>query len=123
MKKLQEIAAKTHGGKPEEYEVANERVFRKGGGTSMTLAQAAQNAIELGGMYDGHEAPEDINKFTKTSVAALAGQGLMAAAKDKYPHDGQSILLRRELRRSRSGCRNRQVPASWTFSPSPTSAR
>ena len=43
--KLQEIAAKTYGGKPEQYEVANERVFRKGGGKSMTLAQAAQHAI------------------------------------------------------------------------------
>src|SRR4029077_7756796 len=32
--KLQEIAAKTFGGKPEHYEVANERVFRKGGGSS-----------------------------------------------------------------------------------------
>ncbi len=31
-KKLQEIAAKTLGGNPEDYEVANERVFRKGGG-------------------------------------------------------------------------------------------
>ena len=27
----------------------------------MTLAQAAQKAIELGGKYDGHELPEDIN--------------------------------------------------------------
>ena len=38
-KKLQEIAAKDLGGKPEDYEVANERVFRKGGGAGMTLAQ------------------------------------------------------------------------------------
>ena len=30
---------------PEQYEVANERVFHKGGGKSMTLAQAAQRAI------------------------------------------------------------------------------
>ena len=89
--KLQEIAAKTYGGKPEQYEVANERVFRKGGGKSMTLAQAAQRAIQLGGIYDGHEAPEDVNKYTKASIAALAGQGLVAAAKDKYPHDGQSF--------------------------------
>ena len=36
-KKLQEIAAKSLGGKPENYEVANERVFRKGGGAGMTL--------------------------------------------------------------------------------------
>ena len=90
-RKLQEIAAKTHGGKPEQYDVANERVFHKGGGTSMTLAQAAQRAIQLGGIYDGHEAPEDVNKFTKASIAALAGQGLVAAAKDKYPRDGQSF--------------------------------
>ncbi len=90
-KKLQEIAAKTLGGKPENYEVANERVFHKGGGRGMTLAQAARRAIQLGGAYDGHEAPEDVNKYTKASVAALAGKGLVAAAKDKYPHDGQTF--------------------------------
>ena len=56
----------------------------------MTLAQAAQKAIELGGVYDGHEAPEDVNDYTKTSIAALAGQGLIAAARDSYPRDGQS---------------------------------
>jgi xanthine dehydrogenase molybdenum-binding subunit len=89
--KLQEIAAKTFGGKPEHYEVANERVFRKGGGSSMTLSQAAHRAIQLGGKYDGHEPPDDVNKFTKASVAALAGQGLVVAAKDKYPRDGQSF--------------------------------
>ena len=90
-RKLQEIAAKTLGGTPEQYDVANERVFRKGGGRGMTLAQAAQRAIQLGGVYDGHQAPEDVNKYTKASIAALAGQGLVAAAKDKYPHDGQSF--------------------------------
>lgn len=89
--KLQEIAAKTFGGTPEQYEVGNEKVFRKGGGRSLTLAQAAQRAIQLGGKYDGHEPPPDVNKYTKTSIAALAGQGLVAAAKDKYPHDGQSF--------------------------------
>jgi CO/xanthine dehydrogenase Mo-binding subunit len=89
--KLQEIAAKTLGGQPEQYEVANERVFHKGGGRSMTLAQAAQKAIQLGGIYDGHEAPKDVNKYTKASIAALAGQGLIASAKDKYPHDGQTF--------------------------------
>jgi len=89
--KLQEIAAKTFGGKPEQYEVANERVYHKGGGRSLTLAQAAQRAIQLGGVYDGHEPPPDVNKFTKASIAAMAGQGLVAAAKDKYPRDGQSF--------------------------------
>src|ERR1700733_12923821 len=89
-KKLQEIAAKKLGGKPEQYEVGNERVFRKGG-ASMTLAQAAKYAIQLGGVYDGHEAPADVHKLTKASVAALAGQGLVAAAKDNYPRDGSTF--------------------------------
>jgi xanthine dehydrogenase molybdenum-binding subunit len=85
--KLQEIAAKSLGGRPEDYTVANGRVFRKGS-AGMTLAQAAQRAIELGGKYDGHEAPADVHKVTKASIASLAGQGLVASAKDKYPRDG-----------------------------------
>jgi xanthine dehydrogenase molybdenum-binding subunit len=89
-KKLQEIAAKKLGGKPEQYEVANERVFRKGG-AGMTLAQAAKYAIQLGGVYDGHEPPADLHKLTKASVAALASQGLVAAAKDNYPRDGSTF--------------------------------
>ena len=86
IKKLQEIAAKAHGGRPEQYTVANERVSGPGG--SMTLAQAAQKAIDLGGKFDGHELPENINAFTKTSATALAGQGLMGVARDVYPRDG-----------------------------------
>jgi xanthine dehydrogenase molybdenum-binding subunit len=86
--KLQQIAAKDLGGKPEDYEVASERVFRKGGGAGMTLAKAASRAIELGGIFDGHEVPKDINAVTKRSAAALAGQGLMGVARDNYKHDG-----------------------------------
>jgi xanthine dehydrogenase molybdenum-binding subunit len=89
--KLQEIAAKKLGGKPEEYEVANERVFRKHGGVGMSLASAANYAIQLGGIYDGHEVSPDVNKVTKASVAALTGQGLVAAAKDRYPRDGATF--------------------------------
>ena len=88
--KLQEIAAKSLGGKPEDYVVADERVFRKGSGAGITFAQAAQRAIELGGKYDGHEPPADVNKMTKASVASLAGQGLVAAARDNYPRDGMT---------------------------------
>ena len=89
--KLQEIAAKTLGGKPEHYEVAHERVFAKNSGRGMTLAQASQRAIQLGGKYDGHEPPPDVNKYTKASLTALAGQGLVGVAKDKYAHDGTSM--------------------------------
>jgi CO/xanthine dehydrogenase Mo-binding subunit len=88
IKKLQEIAAKTKGGNPDAYKVAGGKVSGPGG--SMTLADAAKKAIELGGKYDGHELPEDINNFTKTSAKNLVGQGLMAVAKDAYPRDGQS---------------------------------
>jgi xanthine dehydrogenase molybdenum-binding subunit len=89
-KRLQEIAAKKLGGKPEQYEVGNERVFSKSG-AHMTLAQAAKYAIQLGGIYDGHEAAADVHKLTQASVAALAGQGLVAAAKDNYPRDGSTF--------------------------------
>ncbi len=88
IKKLQEIAAKDLGGRPEDYVVANERVARKGGGAGMTLAKAAQRAIELGGIYDGHELPKAINAVTRRSATALAGEGLMGVAKDNYKRDG-----------------------------------
>ena len=87
-KKLQEVAAKTLGGTPESYQVANERV--SSGGRSLTFAQAAQKAIELGGKFDGHELPQDVNAYTKRSAAALAGQGLMGVARDNYGRDGTS---------------------------------
>ena len=91
VQRLKEVAAKTHGGNPAEYEVANLRVFRKGGGASMSFAQAAQAAIKLGGIYDGHDVNPDVHPATKQAVAALAGQGLVASAKDKFPHDGDSF--------------------------------
>jgi xanthine dehydrogenase molybdenum-binding subunit len=91
-RKLQEIAAKDLGGTPDDYDTANARVFRKGNpGRGMTFAAAAKRAIELGGKYDGHEPPAQVNDMTKTSAKALAGQGLMGVAKDEYPRDGQTM--------------------------------
>jgi len=57
-KGFRKIAAKSLGGKPENYQVANERVFRKGGGASMTLAQAAAKAIQLAASYDARAVSE-----------------------------------------------------------------
>jgi CO/xanthine dehydrogenase Mo-binding subunit len=57
----------------------------------MTLAQAAQRAIRLGGKYDGHELPKNVNKVTVASATAMAGQGLMGVARDTYSRDGQSF--------------------------------
>src|SRR3990170_3646316 len=53
-KLIQEVAAKALGGNPDGYQLADGRVFS--GGRSMTFAQGAQKAIELGGKDDGHEA-------------------------------------------------------------------
>ncbi len=89
-KKLQEIAAQALGGRPDDYEVADERVFAKRGGRGLTLAEAAERAIKAGGRFDGHELPADINPFTKVSATALAGQGLMGVARDNYGRDGSS---------------------------------
>ena len=90
-RKLKEIAAKTLGGSPEDYTVAGGRVFRAATGQGLSLAEAARQAIALGGAYDGHECPGDLHKLTKASVAALAGQGLVAVAKDTFGREGQTF--------------------------------
>ena len=89
VRKLQQIAARDLGGRPGDYVVENERVARRGGG-GMSLARAAQRAIELGGAFDGHEVPDDVNNETKRAAAALAGLGLMGVARDTYGRDGSS---------------------------------
>jgi CO/xanthine dehydrogenase Mo-binding subunit len=90
-KKLQEIAAKDLGGSPDDYDVGNERVFRKGNpGRGLTFAKAAERAIQLGGTYDGHEVPKECNAMTKAAAAGLTGLGLMAVARDNLPRDGQT---------------------------------
>ncbi len=55
------------------------------------LKEIAAYAIQLGGIYDGHEVSADLNRRTKAAAAALAGQGLLAAAKDNYPRDGATF--------------------------------
>jgi len=90
-RKLKEIAAHDLGGSPDDYTLSNARVARKGNPSrSLSYAQAASRAIELGGKFDGHELPDDINPMTRTSASALAGLGLMGVAKDNYRHDGDT---------------------------------
>jgi CO/xanthine dehydrogenase Mo-binding subunit len=87
--KLKEIAARQFGGTPDSYDVDGRRVFRKGSpGTGMSFAQAAQRAVALGGKYDGHELPLDLNEMTTRSATALAGTGLIGVAKDNLPMEG-----------------------------------
>jgi CO/xanthine dehydrogenase Mo-binding subunit len=88
-RKLQELAAHDLGGAADEYEVGGERVFKRGNRSQgMSFARAAERAIVLGGRFDGHELPEDINGMTTTSATALAGLGLMGVAKDTFGTGG-----------------------------------
>jgi len=86
--KLKEIAARDLGGKPEDYDVDGAKVFSKAG-KSLSYADAAKRAIALGGKFDGHELPADINEMTRASATALAGTGLIGVAKDNLPWTGQ----------------------------------
>jgi len=80
IKKLQQIAAKGLGGKPEDYVVANERVARKGGGAGMTLAKAAQRAIELGGRCEGARTPLLCREVSATSLTRREREVVLLAA-------------------------------------------
>jgi CO/xanthine dehydrogenase Mo-binding subunit len=83
--KLLEIAAAELGGTADDYDATDEVVSAKADSSkSMTYAEAAQKAIEMGGKYDGHEAPDDINPMTTAAVAGIAGSGLIGVAKDNY---------------------------------------
>ena len=89
-RKLQEIAAGTLGGSADDYDVANGRVFRTNNrAQGLTFAQAAERALALGGRYDGHVLPDDINAMTVNSATALAGLGVMGVAKDNYQTGGR----------------------------------
>ena len=91
-RKLQEIAARDLGGSADDYDVADGRVFRQGNRSQgLGFARAAERAIELGGAYDGHELPDDINSMTATSATALAGIGLVGVAKDNYETGGRNM--------------------------------
>jgi xanthine dehydrogenase molybdenum-binding subunit len=90
-RKLQDIAATDLGGAPEDYELGNERVYRRGApGRGVSYADAAKRAIELGGKYDGHEVPAEVHATTKNAAKALVGLGLMGVGKDTYPRDGDT---------------------------------
>lgn len=88
---LQELAALELGGSPSDYVVDGTRVYRRGSpGTGLSFAQAAERAIARGGKFSGEVLPDDINAMTRNSATALAGQGLIAAAKDNYPHTART---------------------------------
>ena len=86
--KLLLIGAVMMGGKADDYKLDKESVVKKSGSGSITFAQAAKKAIELGGKYAGHEVDPDLKGLTKASVKMIAGTGLIGVAKDKLPKKG-----------------------------------
>ncbi|MDA1073307.1 MAG: xanthine dehydrogenase family protein molybdopterin-binding subunit [Proteobacteria bacterium] len=85
--KMKAIAAQVHGGSADDYDIADERVFNAKG-NSMSYAEVAQKAIELGGVYSGEVVAENLNGITKLAIAGLKGSGLIGAAKDELPKRG-----------------------------------
>ena len=89
LQKLLEIAAIKFDGSPSDFDIADERIFLKSDPSiSLSYAEAATTAIELGGKFSGQVAPEDINDMTRRSVAGLAGTGLIGVAKDNLEKNG-----------------------------------
>ncbi len=87
--KLQSIAAMDLGGNPGDYDTADGRVFQRSNPSrGMTLGQAATRAIALGGRYSGEELDDDLNAMTEASASAMAGEGLLAAARDNFGGQG-----------------------------------
>lgn len=85
---LLEIGALMMGGKADDYDLKNERVVSKNGSSSISFADAAKKAIELGGKFDGHELDPALKGLTKMAANMIKGTGLVAAAKDKLPKTG-----------------------------------
>jgi len=87
--KLKEIAAAELGGSADDYDIADERVFRTDDPSAgITYARAAELAIEMGGRYSGMEYPDNLHNTTKRSVEGLQGSGLIGVAKDELPLEG-----------------------------------
>lgn len=79
---LQELAAEEFGGDPDEYVVDDGMVAHESNGDSMTLGEAAQLAVEIGGKYSGEEIEneDEVNGLTIFGARDAIGQGLVAMA-------------------------------------------
>ena len=87
--KLLEIAAKEFGGSADQFDVGNERVYRKSNSAQgFSFAEAARRAVQLGGTYSGQELPSNLNPMTVHSAKGVAGQGLVGVAKDTLDKQG-----------------------------------
>ena len=107
--KLLDIAAQVLGGAAGDYELGDEKVVSKADPTkSISYAQAAQKAIELGGKFSGKEAPK--RHQPRHQARARDDRGV----RPRRRRQGQPAARRRhagpdhELRRGRARHRDRQ---------------
>ena len=108
--KLKEIAAKDLGGAAADYDIGGEKVFKKSDPSkSLTYAQAAQRAIELGGKFDGHENPTDINPMTAAAAHDARGLGSHRRREGQPADHGAARRVRRGLLPDRARYRDGQV--------------
>jgi len=84
LNKMKEIAAADLGGSPEDYDIAEERIFQiNNNSVGYTYAEVAQRAMELGNKFTGEaELPEGLAEWTAISVSRLAGTAFLGLYHD-----------------------------------------
>ena len=94
MEKLKAIAAMDLGGEASDYDIGDEQVFlRSDPAVALTYPEAARRAIELGGRFDGHETPDNLNSVTVRAVEGVAGTGLVGVSRDELELPGMAPAL------------------------------
>ena len=94
MEKLKAIAAMDLGGEASDYDIGDEQVFlRSDPAVALTYPEAARRAIELGGRFDGHEIPDNLNSVTVRAVEGVAGTGLVGVSRDELELPGMAPAL------------------------------
>jgi len=91
-KKLQEIAAKDLGGKPEDYDIAGERVFRKGGGRRVCHWHAPLSVRSSSGRVRRPRIAQGYKQIQQWCQPPLCQvKDCLAVARDNYAHDGNTF--------------------------------
>ena len=92
--KIKNIAALTLGGDADDYILFEETVRHDANeDQSLTYAEIASLAIDLGGQFSGEEFPDELNDMTKRAVRQLVGSGLIGVAKDNLERNGSVAAL------------------------------
>ena len=108
--KLKEIAAQDLGGKPDDYDVDGTKVFAKANPSkALSYGDAAKRAIALGGKFDGHELPKDINPDDPGFGHGARRPGPGRRRQGQPALDRAAGGLRRLFHRDRTGRRDRHA--------------